>query len=1191
MRRINFLLFLLLTNLLFGQKLQLIEQTLNVSSPEVAALVRYADFPDLDFVGKVDVSIPLYSIAFGDINIPIVLEYNTKGNKVSDIATNVGLGWQLVAGGNITQKVNDQDDFIDSYNYYSDSNYEPEQAYAWHRLSKGFHTLQEDATPYSSLLNNRIWWADDINIDAAQDFYYVAAPDFKDKFFLTKSSAPLTYSTLTDVPFVAKFYSNLDSKLLKPKLDFSPVSSYGMYSGMNLNIVGSGSVNSSGSGSISYTIGKFELVKNNGTIYKFEQVEGVNMTKEPKRVDEIYSVYNDVTWHLTSMFNPINSKQVTFEYENFTNNYENLNLRSLGDINFGGYPMSELHTGSAASDNNYYFGGSILYNSLDINVIGNSKRIKKITFDQGTIQFHYGQSRVDYPGDALTTIEIRDLHGKTIKFYRFSYSYFSSMNCSDDYQCKRLKLESITDSESGTYNFTYGNEYISTNFPSRNSSKTDFLGYFNNNSSNIIFSKSSFHPFENYFPNTALYFYPHLSKDQLLPFPLQNHTAFSITTGIDRTPNASGLLGLLTAIQFPTSGSLEIDYENDEFYYEGINYMLGSARVKSLSYFDKNSKIAKKVNYDYLKTDGTSSGQINFFTTPNRIIKSEIQSGIGFDNAGVIGYSRITEQIEGKSTIEKKYTSFFDYPDAIMNLSDISFTPAINNFIKVFKFPPSYLQDYDQKRGKLIELNEFRVNESTPIRSKKFSYEYVLVDSLEVNKTVSRYTNHSIQGPSFKATNHLLRYFGNLKSENLIELLSAASLQINKTYTYNNRNLLKEVESYNTKTSKRLVEKYFYPLDMGITKFIPPNIYDLRVKVELFKNSNLISSSQYKYEASHFLPTKLLKLNIENNDLDTYLQLEQYDVSTGNLQQYRNNEGIPFSIVWGYNKTRPIALVEGMTYSQLLTALGVTDINNSAIVQKSNLDLDDPTELALIEALDDFRKRPALSNSVVTTFTHNPLIGISTRTPPSGIRETFKYDEMNKLQKVLNTNVNLQKEFKYKFSNKAPVITYQNTTISQVFKRNNCSSNSIGQDYNYVVPSGKYTSVISQTDADAMAQNDLNTNGQNTANIYGTCISFYCPLSFASPFSGSGGVNSSNNNYNLSFSFNTSSSSTSKPWPAGVKVLTINSTCRPTQDYNGYNGQVYYTIKTTGEVLLRTNTGYYFPNNTTLTYNLYYPAN
>ena len=68
---------------------------------------------------------------------------------------------------------------------------------------------------------------------------------------------------------------------------------------------------------------------------------------------------------------------------------------------------------------------------------------------------------------------------------------------------------------------------------------------------------------------------------------------------------------------------------------------------------------------------------------------------------------------------------------------------------------------------------------------------------------------------------------------------------------------------------------------------------------------------------------------------------------------------------------------------------------------------------------------------------------------------------------------------------------YYNTARSQAFTRNNCGSSYTGSTVTYTVAANTYSSTVSQADADAKAQNNINTNGQNYANTNGTC-SFIC---------------------------------------------------------------------------------------------------
>lgn len=75
--------------------------------------------------------------------------------------------------------------------------------------------------------------------------------------------------------------------------------------------------------------------------------------------------------------------------------------------------------------------------------------------------------------------------------------------------------------------------------------------------------------------------------------------------------------------------------------------------------------------------------------------------------------------------------------------------------------------------------------------------------------------------------------------------------------------------------------------------------------------------------------------------------------------------------------------------------------------------------------------------------------------------------------------------------------TYQSTAKSGSFTRNNCPAGSTGSSVVYSVPSGKYTSTVSQTDADSKASADVTTNGQPYANINGVCTTIP-PVTYSS---------------------------------------------------------------------------------------------
>ncbi|MBW4891119.1 RHS repeat protein [Mucilaginibacter sp. HMF5004] len=74
-------------------------------SPEASSLGKYVEHPVGKFTGTPSIDIPLFTIKTGRITVPISISYHGSGIKVDEIASRVGIGWALNAGGVVTRTV------------------------------------------------------------------------------------------------------------------------------------------------------------------------------------------------------------------------------------------------------------------------------------------------------------------------------------------------------------------------------------------------------------------------------------------------------------------------------------------------------------------------------------------------------------------------------------------------------------------------------------------------------------------------------------------------------------------------------------------------------------------------------------------------------------------------------------------------------------------------------------------------------------------------------------------------------------------------------------------------------------------------------------------------------------------------------------------------------------------------------
>ena len=74
-------------------------------SPEATHIEQYGNLSVNHSTGVPDISIPLHTIEYGDVKIPISISYLATGIKVNDISSSVGLKWMLNAGGQVSRNI------------------------------------------------------------------------------------------------------------------------------------------------------------------------------------------------------------------------------------------------------------------------------------------------------------------------------------------------------------------------------------------------------------------------------------------------------------------------------------------------------------------------------------------------------------------------------------------------------------------------------------------------------------------------------------------------------------------------------------------------------------------------------------------------------------------------------------------------------------------------------------------------------------------------------------------------------------------------------------------------------------------------------------------------------------------------------------------------------------------------------
>lgn len=154
-------------------------------------------------------------------------------------------------------------------------------------------------------------------------------------------------------------------------------------------------------------------------------------------------------------------------------------------------------------------------------------------------------------------------------------------------------------------------------------------------------------------------------------------------------------------------------------------------------------------------------------------------------------------------------------------------------------------------------------------------------------------------------------------------------------------------------------------------------------------------------------------LVIKNGNFISEKAFLSYD-NNGNPTTIVGNDGVKETIVWGYEGQYPIARIVNYTDSQLK---------------------DNPTLLNQISLLENFTTitesdRSGLSNCnqairnnlpedvMVTNYTYEPLIGITSITDQTGITTFYEYDSFNRLFRIKDHKGNIMQQYEYHYLNK-----------------------------------------------------------------------------------------------------------------------------------------------------------------------------
>ena len=142
--------------------------------------------------------------------------------------------------------------------------------------------------------------------------------------------------------------------------------------------------------------------------------------------------------------------------------------------------------------------------------------------------------------------------------------------------------------------------------------------------------------------------------------------------------------------------------------------------------------------------------------------------------------------------------------------------------------------------------------------------------------------------------------------------------------------------------------------------------------------------------------------------LENRVRYNQIDPANGNPLEVQQESGMKTCYIWGYEKKLPVAKIDNIAYASIPQHL-IADIQAAS-------DAASYSETVMLQKLAALRGHASLAGAMVSTFTHKPLVGMTTATDAKGLKTTYEYDSFGRLKFVRDNDGNVlsQNQYHYK---------------------------------------------------------------------------------------------------------------------------------------------------------------------------------
>jgi len=421
-KRIQFFLILIIIHQIsYSQSGQphLSLENLIPKSPQAAQMQRVSEVTVNLAKGIPDISFNLYTASVGNLKIPISIKYDASGIKYDDIPSSVGLKWSLLAGGQVSRSINgrpDETDYFSNQDKYSQT------------IFSTWNMATDSAQSFSTLVGEN-------STEISHDQYSYTYLDNTGSFYWRKnkwwdSKEPFTTKIITDSLYYPHKMKIID--------DFGNIAFFG------------------------YGNEEFSMPTYGGNGYVSSNIPSFGKT----------------AFYL-SKIKAYTKQEAVFEYDTLSFTYDAL--------------LSQAYVVKQEVDQQADYTCNCGESNLSINTLTNlfiSMVIKKITTPNEEVQFYYSNDNtLSIYKRKLDSLTVKDKNAIVISRIHFKYGKYNTVNL--------LRLDEVWNfATTGDSLLMAAFHYNTESITGVNTSSRDVFNYNNgaNNSSTLISSNDADFP-------------------------------------------------------------------------------------------------------------------------------------------------------------------------------------------------------------------------------------------------------------------------------------------------------------------------------------------------------------------------------------------------------------------------------------------------------------------------------------------------------------------------------------------------------------------------------------------------------------------------------------------------------------------------------------------------------------------------